>query len=60
MKVVVLGAGVVGVTTAWYLAEVGHDCLRRGILRLSLACGSGRALTDLVSGRRSEVGSCFQ
>src|SRR4051812_20910699 len=25
MKVVVLGAGVVGVTSAWYLAEAGHE-----------------------------------
>ena len=25
MKVIVLGAGVVGVTGAWYLAEAGHD-----------------------------------
>ena len=25
MRVVVLGAGVVGVTTAWYLAEAGHE-----------------------------------
>jgi D-amino-acid dehydrogenase len=25
MKVVVLGAGVIGVTSAWYLAEDGHD-----------------------------------
>ncbi len=25
MKVVVLGAGVIGVTTAWYLAKDGHD-----------------------------------
>ena len=25
MKVIVLGAGVVGVTTAWYLAKEGHD-----------------------------------
>lgn len=25
MKVLVLGAGVVGVTTAWYLAEAGHE-----------------------------------
>ncbi|HIJ62883.1 MAG TPA: D-amino acid dehydrogenase [Rhodospirillaceae bacterium] len=25
MKVVVLGAGVIGVTTAWYLAEAGHE-----------------------------------
>lgn len=25
MRVVVLGAGVVGVTSAWYLAEAGHD-----------------------------------
>ena len=24
MKVLVLGAGVIGVTTAWYLAEEGH------------------------------------
>ena len=27
MRVVVLGAGVVGVTSAWYLAEAGHDVL---------------------------------
>lgn len=25
MKIIVLGAGVVGVTTAWYLAEAGHE-----------------------------------
>ena len=25
MKIVVLGAGVVGVTSAWYLAEAGHE-----------------------------------
>ena len=25
MKILVLGAGVVGVTTAWYLAEAGHE-----------------------------------
>lgn len=25
MKVIVLGAGVIGVTTAWYLAEAGHE-----------------------------------
>ena len=25
MKVIVLGAGVVGVTTAWYLAKAGHE-----------------------------------
>ena len=25
MKIVVLGAGVIGVTSAWYLAEAGHD-----------------------------------
>ena len=25
MKVIVLGAGVIGVTTAWYLAEQGHE-----------------------------------
>ncbi len=25
MRVVVLGAGVIGVTTAWYLAEAGHE-----------------------------------
>lgn len=24
MRVAVLGAGVVGVTTAWYLAQAGH------------------------------------
>ncbi|OGA61198.1 MAG: amino acid dehydrogenase [Betaproteobacteria bacterium RIFCSPLOWO2_12_FULL_65_14] len=27
MKVIVLGAGVVGVTSAWYLAEAGHEVL---------------------------------
>jgi D-amino-acid dehydrogenase len=25
MKVIVLGAGVIGVTTAWYLSKSGHD-----------------------------------
>jgi len=25
MKVIVLGAGVIGTTTAWYLARAGHD-----------------------------------
>ena len=25
MRILVLGAGVVGVTAAWYLAEGGHD-----------------------------------
>lgn len=25
MKIIILGAGVVGVTTAWYLAEAGHE-----------------------------------
>ena len=25
MQVVVMGAGVVGVTTAWYLRQQGHD-----------------------------------
>lgn len=25
MKIVILGAGVVGVTSAWYLAEAGHE-----------------------------------
>ena len=25
MKVVVLGAGVIGVTSAWYLAQAGHE-----------------------------------
>ncbi len=25
MKVVVLGAGVIGVTSAWYLAGAGHE-----------------------------------
>ena len=25
MRVLVLGAGVVGVTSAWYLAEAGHE-----------------------------------
>lgn len=25
MKVLVLGAGVIGVTTAWYLAQEGHE-----------------------------------
>ena len=25
MKVIVLGAGVIGTTTAWYLARAGHE-----------------------------------
>ncbi|MDA4634328.1 FAD-dependent oxidoreductase, partial [Escherichia coli] len=25
MKVLVLGSGVVGVTSAWYLAQAGHE-----------------------------------
>ncbi|MGL5954663.1 MAG: FAD-dependent oxidoreductase [Providencia rustigianii] len=27
MKVLILGAGVIGVTTAWYLAQEGHEVL---------------------------------
>lgn len=27
MKILVLGAGVIGVTTAWYLAQEGHEVL---------------------------------
>lgn len=25
MRVVILGAGVIGVTSAWYLAQAGHE-----------------------------------
>ncbi|WP_343654395.1 FAD-dependent oxidoreductase, partial [Herbaspirillum sp.] len=25
MRVVILGSGVIGVTSAWYLARAGHD-----------------------------------
>ena len=25
MKVIILGGGVIGVTTAWFLAKAGHD-----------------------------------
>ncbi|MFX4315572.1 FAD-dependent oxidoreductase, partial [Enterobacter sp. 63] len=25
MRVVILGSGVVGVTSAWYLSQAGHD-----------------------------------
>jgi D-amino-acid dehydrogenase len=27
MKVIVLGSGVIGVTSAWYLAEAGHEVI---------------------------------
>ena len=27
MKVIVLGAGVIGTTSAWYLARAGHEVL---------------------------------
>ena len=33
MKVLVLGAGVVGTTSAWYLAQAGHDVLSDALMR---------------------------
>lgn len=27
MKVIVMGSGVIGVTSAWYLAEAGHEVI---------------------------------
>jgi D-amino-acid dehydrogenase len=52
MRVPVLGAGVVGITAAWY--RTGH-----GTLGWTMACGSGRALADMMAGRKPAVGFAF-
>jgi len=44
MRVIVLGAGVVGTTSAWYLARAGHDVTvieRQGAPGLETSCANG-------------------
>src|SRR3982751_5383638 len=44
MKVMVLGAGVTGVTTAWYLAQHGHEVTvieRRGAAAMETSFANG-------------------
>ena len=52
MKVVVLGAGVVGTTSAWYLAQAGHETLvvdrQRAQYRGSCLSHVGRRTSDAL------------
>ncbi len=52
MKIVVLGAGVVGVTSAWYLARDGHEVL---VLDRQPAAGME---TSFANGGQISVGHC--
>ncbi|WP_230369431.1 FAD-dependent oxidoreductase [Paludibacterium denitrificans] len=49
MKVAVLGAGVVGVSTAWFLAEHGHE-----VVVVDRASGAGRE-TSFANGGQISV-----
>ena len=62
MKVIVLGAGVVGVSCAWYLWSDGHEVtvLERNAgvgLETSFANGgqTGRIVADLAAGRPAAI-----
>ncbi|WP_046155494.1 D-amino acid dehydrogenase [Chromobacterium vaccinii] len=48
MRVVVLGAGVVGVSTAWFLARMGHE-----VVVLERACGAARETSFANGGQLS-------
>lgn len=54
MRVIVLGAGLPGVTSAYYLRQHGHDTLG-----WTHACGSSASIARIVSGQRSEVDFAF-
>src|SRR5690625_7588129 len=51
MRVLVIGAAVVGVTTAWYLTQAGHE-----VSVIEAASGPGRGAT---SGKAGGVGPGF-
>jgi D-amino-acid dehydrogenase len=70
MRVLVMGAGVVGVTAAWQLLEVtpeGTPALGRGRLAnlwyntghghmgWTMACGTARLCADLIAGRTPDL-----
>ncbi|POZ62563.1 D-amino acid dehydrogenase [Chromobacterium alticapitis] len=48
MRVAVLGAGVVGVSTAWFLAKMGHE-----VVVLDRACGAARETSFANGGQLS-------
>lgn len=53
MKVLVLGAGVIGVTSAWYLAKAGHDVSvidRRADVALETSYGNAGGLCPSFAG----------
>jgi glycine/D-amino acid oxidase-like deaminating enzyme len=57
MKVFVLGAGVIGVATAHYSAEDGHDAplAVRWAQGWSMPCGSGRIVAHLAADRAADI-----
>ena len=49
MKVVVLGGGVIGVTSAWYLASLGHEVHDFGTDSAEPVVGSWSAVALAIS-----------
>lgn len=63
MKVVVLGAGVVGVTSAWYLAKAGHDVTvieRQPAAALETSFGNAGGVCPSFSGPWAAPGMPFK
>lgn len=55
MNIVILGSGVIGVTTAWYLAQKGHDVTvidRQPAAAEETSFGNARANISPVMPRR--------
>ena len=66
MNIVVMGAGVIGTATAWYLSQEGHDVTvleRNAGAARETSFGNGgadlgqpcRALAEIISGRKPDV-----
>lgn len=69
MKITVLGAGVTGIASAWFLRQAGHEVTvidrqpgagtGHGTPGWTHACGSGAAIADIISGRVPDVDFAF-